>query len=72
LETWFEINAVLGNVTSIFVPADLHNGVELTALDNFSLVTPVPEPASWSLLAGGGAALLATLRRHRTNRERAR
>jgi hypothetical protein len=57
-----QINAVLGNVSSISVPADLHNGTELTGLDNFSL-SSVPEPSSWGILAGALATLFAVFRR---------
>ncbi len=57
-----DISVVLGNVTGIFVPADMHNGTEVTGLDNFAL-TSVPEPATWSILAGGAAAVWAFYRR---------
>jgi hypothetical protein len=58
-----QIITVLGNVSSIYVPADMHNGTELTGLDNFSLVTTVPEPSTWGLLAGGMSVLCAAIRR---------
>ncbi len=61
-----QINAVLGNVASIYVPADMHNGTELTSLDNFALTAAVPEPASWGILAGGMVAWCA-VRRRRVN-----
>jgi len=62
-----EIAAVLGDVTAILIPADIHNGTELAALDNFALVSAVPEPSSWTLFAGCVAAgLVAFRRRFRT------
>ncbi len=57
-----QISTVLGNVTAIHVPADMHNGTEVTGLDNFSLAS-VPEPSSWGILAGSAAAMLAFYRR---------
>jgi len=64
LATQVQINTVLNNVSSILLPADMHSGTELTGLDNFALSSSsVPEPSTWGLLAGGAAALFATLRR---------
>jgi len=61
-----DISVVLGNVTAIYVPADMHNGTEVTGLDNFALAS-VPEPSTWGVLAGGAVALLAFCRRRFSN-----
>lgn len=57
-----EFQAVLSNVSSLFVPGDLHNGTENMSLDNVLLAAPVPEPSTWAMIALGGALLGALMR----------
>jgi len=54
--TQSEIETVLGNVTSLTLPADMHNGGETTGLDNVSLQA-VPEPAASILVFAGLLAI---------------
>jgi len=65
-----QIQAVLANITGIYVDADWHTGVEEDArLDNFLLQTAngnnVPEPVSVALISLGLGALGLTRRRRR-------
>ncbi len=64
--TQAQIDAVLGNVASIFIPADMHTGIELTGLDNVMLTSAIPEPANWGLLAGAVTAMLVMFPRRLT------
>jgi hypothetical protein len=57
-----EFASVLGNLTSLQIRAEYRNGEDIGKLDN---VTLVPEPASWALLMGGVAGVLAFQRRRR-------
>jgi hypothetical protein len=54
--TQAQISTILTNVKSIYLPADIHNGLETDGLDNVTLAAVAPEPSTWSLLM---AALVA-------------
>ncbi len=59
--TQAEFQAVLANVSSLFVPGDFHSGAELTSLDNVAL--SVPEPSTWAAVVGGAGLLGLALHR---------
>lgn len=58
-----EFQTVLSNVSSLFIPGDLHNGSENMSLDNVLLAAPVPEPSTWAAMLVGGLLLVAFGRR---------
>ncbi len=57
-----QFQTVLSNVSVLLIPGDLHNGTENMSLDNVILAAHVPEPATWAMMALGGALLCGLVR----------
>ena len=62
-----QIQAVLADVTSLYIPADVVNGVSTMGLDNVVLGVAVPEPSTWATMLGSLGLLGLALRFRRAS-----